>query len=183
MKRSLTVLFVFVLMIGSDVVAQDRLTYLETNVGLSYNDDFGAVFPGLSFLYGRQTFVSERSFWDVQSGLALPTVVTMKVGRGFKSPRTGRTFSGGVRIYPAHLYLQLGFPNPRCSNEVSQRMKKRLERRGSDRTNLLCGEWNFSIEYGGGQFDKVRVPIFGTLEQLSVFSVAIVSFSHRWYFE
>ena len=176
MKRSLTVLFVFVLMIGSDVVAQDRLTYLETNVGLSYNDDFVGVFPGLSFLYGRQTFVSERSFWDVQSGLALPTVVTMKVGRGFKSPSTGRTFSGGVRIYPAHLYLQWGFPNPRCSNEVSQRMKKRLERRGSDRSNLLCGEWNFSLEAGLGQAE-------GELSFISFGSIAIATVSHRWYFE
>ena len=182
MKRSLTVLFVFVLMIGPDVVAQDRLTYLETNVGLSWVYGADIVGPGYSSMLGHQIFVSEKSFWDVQYGLAFPTVVTMKVGRGFKSQRTGRTFSGGARIWPAHLYAQLGFPNAHCCQEVSKRVKKRLQRRGSDQTHLLRGEWNVSIEYGMGQFDE-RILNKWTLDQLSFFSVAIVSFSHRWYFE
>ena len=172
MKYVYSVLFAFTLMSG--VFGQGKQTYLETNVGLSYTDEVLEVSPGLSFLYGRQTFVSETSFWDVQYGLAAPTIVTMKVGRGFKNSRTGRTVSGGLRIWPAHLYLQLGFPNPRCSNEVSQRMKKRLERRGSDRTHLLCGEWNFSLEAGLGQ------TIVG---ELSFYSIAIATMSHRWYFE
>lgn len=53
-------------------------------------------------------------------------------------------------------------------------MKKRLERRGSDRTHLLCGEWNMSLEAGLGNTD---------LWALSFSSIAIVTFSHRWYFE
>lgn len=172
MKYVYSALFTFTLMSG--VFGQGKQTYLETNVGLSYTDDLLEVSPGLSFLYGRQIFVSETSFWDVQYGLAAPTIVTMKIGRGVKNSRTGRTVSGGLRIWPAHLYLQLGFPNPRCSNEVSKRMKKRLERRGSDRTHLLCGEWNFSLEAGLGQTDYW---------ELSFNSIAIATISHRWYFE
>jgi len=158
----------------SSVFGQGKQTYLETNVGLSYTDDEIEVFPGVSLLYGRQTFVSETSFWDVQYGVAAPTIVTMKIGRGFKNSKTGHTVSGGLRIWPAHVYLQMGFPNPRCSNEVSSRMQKRLERRGSDRTHLLCGEWNFSLEAGLGSTD---------LWVLSFNSIAIATLSHRWYFE
>ena len=183
MKRLLTGLFVFVLMIGPDVVAQDRLTYLETNVGLSLVHDGFFPWPGYSSLLGQQIFVSDKSFWDVQAGGAIPTLLTMKVGRGFKSPKTGRTFSGGARIWPAHLYVQIGFPNARCCQEVSERVKERLKRNGSDQTHLLRGEWNVSIEYGMGQFDKERFLNDWYLSDLSFLSVAIVSFSHRWYFE
>ena len=170
--------YVFTLLafaLTSCVFGQGKQTYMETNVGLSYTDDGNLpVSPGLSFLYGRQTFDSETSFWDVQYGLAAPSVVTMKIGRGVKNAKTGRTVSGGLRIWPAHAYLQLGFPNPRCSNEVPKKMKKRLERRGIDRTHVLCGEWNISIEAGLGTT---------YLWQLSFNSIAIATFSHRWYFE
>ena len=177
MKSLFASAFFAILMSGA--VAQERLTYLETNLGLSYAPEVviaGDVWPGVSFLYGCQIFRPNGAFLDVQYGLAIPTVVTMKIGGGFKNSRTGRTVSGGLRIWPAHLYLQLGFPNPRCSNEVSQRMKKRLERRGSDRTHLLCGEWNFSLEAGLGQAE-------GELSFISFGSIAIATVSHRWYFE
>lgn len=183
MKRSITVLFVFVLMIGSDVVAQDRLTYRETNVGLSWIHNLDNLGPGYSYLLGQQIFVSEKSFWDVQGGFAIPTFLTMKVGRGFKSPKTGRTFSGGARIWPAHLYAQLGFPTARCCQEVPKRVKKWLKRNGSDQTHLLRGEWNVSIEYGMGQFQKERFLNFWYLSDLSFSSVAIVSLGLRWYLE
>ena len=155
-------------------VAQNNKTYLETNVGLSYTDDVMEICPGFSVLYGHQKFVSETRFWDFQYGLAAPTIVTMKIGGGLKNINSGRSISGGVRIWPSHLYVQFGFPNKRCSNEVSKKMKKRLERRGSDRTHLLCGEWNMSLEAGLGNTD---------LWALSFSSIAIVTFSHRWYFE
>ena len=155
-------------------VAQNNKTYLETNVGLSYTDDVMEICPGFSVLYGHQKFVSETRFWDFQYGLAAPTILTMKIGGGFKNNNSGRSISWGVRIWPSHLYVQFGFPNKRCSNEVSKKMKKRLERRGSDRTHLLCGEWNMSLEAGLGNTD---------LWALSFSSIAIVTFSHRWYFE
>ena len=51
----------------SRVFGQGKLTYLRFNVGLSYTDDLLEVSPGLSFLFGRQTLVSETSFWDVNT--------------------------------------------------------------------------------------------------------------------
>ena len=121
----------------SMLFAQDKETYLETNFGLSYTSSI-EFFPGFSFLYGTKRFVSERQYWDFQLGLAVPTLATMKIGRGVKNLRTGRTVSAGIRVWPSHIYVAFGFPNPRCSNEVTKRMQKRLARRGSDRTNLLC---------------------------------------------
>lgn len=158
----------------SSFFAQEKHTYLETNIGLSYTDDVLEISPGFSFLYGQQTFVSETSFWDIQYGLAAPSILTMKIGKGFKNLQSGRSVTAGLRVWPSHLYVQFGFPNPRCSNEVSDRLKKRLERRGSGRTHLLCGEWNISLEAG----------LAGTeLYWLSLDSFAIATFSHRWYFD
>ena len=76
-------------------VAQNNKTYLETNVGLSYTDDVMEICPGFSVLYGHQKFVSETRFWDFQYGLAAPTILTMKIGVGFKNNNSGRSISGG----------------------------------------------------------------------------------------
>ena len=186
MKSLFASAFFTILMSGA--VAQERLTYLETNLGLSYAPEVviaGDVWPGVSFLYGGQIFRPNGAFLDVQYGLAIPTVVTMKIGAGFKNQRTGRSVSAGARIWPAHLCLQFGFPNPRCSQEVSAKMKKRLERRGSDCTHLLFGEWNVSLEAGMGHFDRPLGLKDSHLEfgDLSFLSSAILTFSHRWYFE
>ena len=167
-------LFLCVYFCVSNSFAQNNKTYLETNVGISYTDDVLEYSPGVSVLFGHQKYVSETRFWDFQYGLAAPTIVTMKTGYGFKNLNTGMSFSGGLRIWPSHIYVQLGVPNNRCSSEVSKHVKKRLERRGSDRTHLLCGEWNVSLEAGLGNTD---------LYELSFNSIAIVTFSHRWYFE
>ena len=172
MKKLAGVLICFVCV--SMLSAQDKEVYLETNFGLSYTSSDLVVSPGLSFLYGSRKFTSESGYWDFQVGLAAPTIATMKIGRGWKNLSTGRTVSVGIRVWPSHAYLAFGFPNPRCSNEVSERMLKRLARRGSDRTNLLCGEWNVSLEAGLGDTD---------VDWLSFESIAIVTVSHRWYFD
>ena len=158
---------------ASGLLAQESSGYIETNVGVSYlgGDLFS---PGISFLYGRRMFLSNTSFWDAQVGLAAPSVATTKVGWGHKSADSGFSVSTGVRIWPAHVYLQLGIPDTRCSKEVSRRMQRRLERRGKDSNDLVCGEWTLSVEGGLG----------GTRwSDLSFYSIAIVTVSHRWYFE
>tara|TARA_B110000459_G_C16572363_1_gene477036 strand:- start:772 stop:1290 length:519 start_codon:yes stop_codon:yes gene_type:complete len=172
MKRLTGVLICFAC--TSMLFAQNKETYLETNFGLSYTSSLIDVVPGVSFLYGTKRFVSERQYWDFQLGIAVPTLATMKIGRGVKNLRTGRTVSAGIRVWPSHIYVAFGLPNPRCSNEVTERMKRRLARRGSDRTNLLCGEWNVSLEAGLGDTD---------LDALSFESIAIITVSHRWYFD
>ena len=79
--------------------AQDKETYLETNVGLSYTSSLLEVVPGVSFLYGTKRFVSERQYWDFQLGIAVPALATMKIGRRFKNLNTGRTVSAGIRVF------------------------------------------------------------------------------------
>ncbi len=64
----------------------------------------------------------------------------------------------------------------------------RLKRRGKTRTNLLCGEWNFSLEAG------IPVPVQQELldgelrwrtayNELSFYSIAIITIGYRIYFD
>ena len=159
---------------ASGLIAQESSGYIETNVGVSYTNAEVDYFPDISFLYGRRMFLSNTSFWDVQIGLAAPSVGTTKVGWGYRSAASDFSVSTGVRIWPAHVYLQFGIPDKRCSNEVSDRMQRRLDRRGKDSNDLVCGEWTLSLEGGLG----------GTRwENFSLESIAIATVSHRWYFE
>ena len=67
MKSLFASAFFTILMSGA--VAQERLTYLETNLGLSYAPEVviaGDVWPGVSFLYGGQIFRPNGAFLDVQ---------------------------------------------------------------------------------------------------------------------
>jgi hypothetical protein len=132
--------------------AQESETYFEDNIGLCFVVEGEAHFPGFSLLRGKRTFKSESRFIDSQFGFAAPSLVTLKIGQGWRNPDTYRIFSYGVRVWPLHGYVQFGFPNPRCENRVSERTLRRLQRRGKSRENLLCGEWNISIEAGSALF-------------------------------
>lgn len=174
------------LLIGYFLVAsisswsQKSETYLESNLGLSINDEL--VFPGLSVLWGKRTFQTEQRFVDRQFGLAAPSLVTLKIGQGWRNPNTNRTFSYGVRVWPLHGYVQFGFPNPRCENQVSVRTMRRLKKRGKGRENLLCGEWNISIEGGSALIDDYFFN-GSFFYEVALWSSAIVTFSHRWYLD
>lgn len=160
--------------------SQKSETYLESNLGLSINDEL--VFPGLSVLWGKRTFQTEKRFVDRQFGLAAPSLVTLKIGQGWRNPNTHRTFSYGVRVWPLHGYVQFGFPNPRCENQVSERTMRRLKKRGKSRENLLCGEWNISIEGGSALIDDYLFTS-SFFYEAALWSSAIVTFSHRWYLD
>ena len=171
---------------SSSFFAQESSRYVETNVGISYTEEIGG-FPGISFLYGQRKFLSNTTFLDVQGGLALPSIVTMKVGCGYRSAVSGFSASTGVRIWPAHAYIQFGVPDNRCSKEVSKRVQRRLERRGKDSNDLMCGEWTMSLEIGTGntwieygERDGYGVP--RNALNISMSSYAIATVSHRWYF-
>ena len=90
------------LFISSSSWSQESETYIESNLGLSINDEL--VFPGLSLLWGKRTFHSETRFSDKQFGLAAPSLVTLKMGQGWRNPNTYRTFSYGAVSY-THLTL------------------------------------------------------------------------------
>ena len=162
--------------------SQESETYLESNIGLAAIDDVIDFSPGFSVLWGKRTFKTETRFIDKQFGLAAPSLITLKIGQGWRSPSTYRTISYGVRVFPLHGYVQFGWPNPRCENKVNERTLKRLQRRGKDRTNLLCGEWNVSIELGSALLLDPHLP-FDFFYEASLFSMGIVTFSHRWYLD
>ena len=188
-KCRIGVLFVVLGWMASTVAwSQDAETYFETNLGVSLLIDDVEVgyFPGFSVLAGKRTFQTEARFIDRQIGLAAPTIFTLKIGQGWRNPESGRTIGYGVRVFPLHGYVQLGAPNPRCHRNVRERTLKRLRKRGKDRTNLLCGEWNVSIEGGSALF--TNKPAIGLLSEFdllvtSFYSRGVVTFSHRWYFD
>lgn len=102
-------------------------SYLELNGGIAaIEDDF--VFPGVSFLWGR-TYITKNNFvFDFQAGLALPSIVTGKVGVGKKINST--KIIVGIRPFPVTTYLQLSFPNGKKGN------------------------WNLSFEYNPFDTDR-----------------------------
>ena len=168
--------------------SQDAETYFETNLGVSLLIDDADVgyFPGFSVLTGKRMFQTDARFIDCQIGLAARTIFTMKIGQGWRNPETGRTIGYCVRVFPLHGYVQLGASNPRCHRNVSERRLKRLRKRGKDRTNLLCGEWNISIEGGSALFTTKRS--LGLLSEFDLlmtpfYSRGVVTFSYRWCFD
>ena len=86
--------------------------YLEYNGGIArlgsnyYDIEIG---PGASALIGKQFDIKKTPFlFDMQIGLAFPSVLTAKVGLGsllYRKTRTAITI--GVRPWPLHLYTQL----------------------------------------------------------------------------
>ena len=162
--------------------------YFESNFGVAYLDDFEVPFPGLSFLLGNRKFTSENIFVDMQIGLAFPTICTAKIGVGKYNYNKGKASVIGLRIWPTHIYIQHSKATDRCSKKVSRMALNRLKRRGKTRTNLLCGEWNFSLEAG------IPVPVQQELldgelrwqtayNELSFYSIAIITIGYRIYFD
>lgn len=86
--------------------------YLEYNGGIArlgsnyYDIEIG---PGASALIGKQFDIKKTPFlFDMQIGLAFPSVLTAKVGLGSLLYRkTGTAITIGVRPWPLHLYTQL----------------------------------------------------------------------------
>ena len=91
--------------IGIECEAQEQFTSLEWNTGVAYIDEIDGYAPGCSYLIGT-TYINENNVVvDAQIGLAFPTLVTGKVGVGFKAKNA--IITAGIRPYPSHAYLQL----------------------------------------------------------------------------
>ncbi|MDC1224538.1 hypothetical protein N8Z92_00075 [Schleiferiaceae bacterium] len=92
--------------IGIECEAQEQFTSLEWNAGVSASDaDEVDYFPGGSYLIGTTYITKSNLVLDAQIGLAFPTLVTGKVGVGFKGENA--IITAGIRPYPSHAYLQL----------------------------------------------------------------------------
>ena len=76
-------------------------TYKESNYGISLFGSYLA--PGCSMLFGKRKFYSEKMFFDMQVGLAFPTLATGKIGVGKYNFKKETSSSFGLRIWPAHI--------------------------------------------------------------------------------
>jgi hypothetical protein len=102
MKAIILYILIF---IGIECEAQEQFTSLEWNAGVAYIDDIDGYFPGCSYLIGTTYITESNVVVDAQIGLAFPTLVTGKVGVGFKAKNA--IITAGIRPYPSHAYLQL----------------------------------------------------------------------------
>ena len=143
--------------------------YIDANFGFAIIELDGiAPFPGASFLFGRRAFVSQKTFLDFELGFAFPTIATAKIGVGERNPVTGKSVAVGIRPWPAHLYIQFGKEDNRCGDDIKPRIARRLERRGKNSSDILCGESVLSLE-------------LGTYDEISAYSAFMITYSHRWY--
>ena len=107
-------LILLLLLIPSIGYSQYSNSYKEMNIGIfldgitineTIDSDFS--FPGVSFLWGKNKYYQNNVFLDYQVGLALPTIVTGKVGFGISNNSRTIAISSGLRPWPASVYLQL----------------------------------------------------------------------------
>jgi len=165
--------------------------YIESNWGVAIiNPNSGVVFPGTSVLAGGRHFISSHGFVEAQGGLALPSILTAKLGGG-KKWGSGWSLSTGIRVFPLHGYLQAGVPTSRCNRDLSERKERRLTRKGKTAADIKCSEWVFSLEISMLGLKEWVPSIKGSLTDEeyedrwvdpSVHSVGLITVGHRWLF-
>jgi hypothetical protein len=86
---------------------KSKNSFVEWNFGVAYISEDDFIFPGTSYLWG-QTYINENNLiFEFEAGLALPSIVTGKLGIGKKFNNTNVIV--GVRPFPFNLYLQSSF--------------------------------------------------------------------------
>ncbi len=112
MKKLIILLFFIGHILNYHAQHTNSRTYREFNTGVALLNKYsitelGGVLIGLSYVSGKQHYFSEKYFFEYQMGLALPSIVTGKLGVG----ATGKIFGGsiGIRVLPTFLYGQLHF--------------------------------------------------------------------------
>jgi len=142
--------------IGIECEAQEQFTSLEWNAGLAYIPEYDESIPGFSYLIGTTYITEGNVVLDAQIGLAAPTLVTGKVGVGFKAKNA--IITAGIRPYPSHAYLQLQWlPNNKHHSFI------------------------FSFEESAASFsDSYSTPGFAFWERASYQSLRLVTVGYRW---
>ncbi len=112
MKKLIFTLFCLCYWINGNAQQENSRTYREFNYGVALLNEYsstelGDVLFGLSFVSGKQQYFDENYFFEYQMGIALPSIVTGKLGIG----ATGKVFGGsiGVRVFPTFVYGQIHF--------------------------------------------------------------------------
>jgi len=142
--------------IGIECEAQEQFTSLEWNVGICESNDYFEYVPGCSYLIGTTYITKSNLVFDAQIGLAAPTLVTGKIGFGFKVKNA--IISAGIRPFPSHAYLQLQWlPNNKNYSFI------------------------FSYEESAASFfDSYRYTDFGFWPSASYQSYRLATVGYRW---
>lgn len=107
-------LIICIALLASSGISQEQSTRIETpfieyNFGFAYTEDFSIPFPGTSFLVGKTIYNEEtKIITEMEIGVALPTIITGKIGIG-KKFNENTIITAGVRPWPLHLYIQPKF--------------------------------------------------------------------------
>lgn len=175
LMRFVVALLSFALLSGA--AAQQSHRYMGTDARVGVHPRYGwPIIPGVNCVQGHQRFFSEQGFWDVQYGVGLPNVVTMKVGGGFKSAKSGRSLAAGLRLWPGMAYVELGFPRLYSTDGLSKNLNHRMVRREIDRSQLLNGEWLLSVE-------AALLFLYNSSLPYALNPVGMVALGRRWYMQ
>jgi hypothetical protein len=99
-------------MFFNNIKAQEIVTrettnsFVEWNFGVAFTRD-NFLFPGSSVLFGRTIINENNLIFEYEAGLALPSLITGKLGIGKKFNNTKVIV--GARPFPFNLYLQSSF--------------------------------------------------------------------------
>ncbi|MCX6197042.1 MAG: hypothetical protein NTY55_10405 [Flavobacteriia bacterium] len=121
--RSVFLILFLVFYSNSFTQKSNNRSYLELNSGIAVFEEFssfgpsGGFFPGISFLIGNQSFIFQNIFFESQIGLALPSIVTAKIGLGFINKGIGASI--GMRLYPTMGYAQIHLPTSNGQFNIS----------------------------------------------------------------
>ena len=82
----------------------NRETFIELNTGAALT--FEGIFPGASLLFGQTYTLNTHGIFEYELGLAVPTIVTSKVGIGVQSKDKKFQATVGLRHFPMLTYVQ-----------------------------------------------------------------------------
>ena len=95
-----------------------KKTFIEMNVGIASVDDydFSGIFPGTSVLFGKTTSFDSGLVTEAQIGLALPSILTAKLG--FGAGNLDKNILLTLRPWPFFIGPQLKLYNFTASFEI-----------------------------------------------------------------
>ena len=167
----------------STISVGQNTKYLESNFGVSVTNNpegaEGALSPGFSYLWGSRNYIDANTFIDKQFGFAVPSLATAKIGVGKMDLENGKSISGGIRIFPTHLYIQRGWATKRSSFVI----RNRSLRKGKTIEDVCSGEWTLSFEVSPFILSNDHVPDLSeplAVAHLTLYSYALITVGHKW---
>ena len=107
-------ILLFVLLISTLSIKAQTVKYVELNTGFSTG--IVPFFPGGSILVGATHRFDSGIVLDYEGGVAIPSIVTGKVGVGCDINSATITF--GVRPWPSSIYAQVELLRPNKSSDI-----------------------------------------------------------------